>query len=131
MARPTAGETHSFERTFTAEDVREFAKLSRDTQPRHTDPDEEGRLMVHGLLTATLPTKIGGDLNVLAHTMEFEFLEPVYTGQHVTCTWTHDRVEQRDHRYDLTASVVCETGNEVVMKGYIEGVVWKESLNSQ
>jgi 3-hydroxybutyryl-CoA dehydratase len=32
----------------------------------HVTPDEKGRLMVHGLLTATGLTKIGGDMNFLA-----------------------------------------------------------------
>ena len=27
-------------------------------------PDEQGRLVIQGLLTATLPTKIGGDYSV-------------------------------------------------------------------
>ena len=31
MHRPTEGETHAFERTFTTEEVRQFAALSRDT----------------------------------------------------------------------------------------------------
>jgi hypothetical protein len=36
-------------------------------------PDEHGRLMAHGLLTATLPTKIAGDMNFIARQMTFEF----------------------------------------------------------
>lgn len=130
MVRPTEGEIHSFERTFTVEDVRQFAELSGDTQPRHTDPDGEGRLMVHGLLTATLPTKIGGELEVLAHTMEFDFVAPVYTGQRVTCRWTNDRVETREDRYEVSVTIVCETGDGVVLRGRIEGVVWQDSRRS-
>lgn len=42
MQRPTEGETHTFERAFTTEDVRQFAELSRDTQDRHTEPDPQG-----------------------------------------------------------------------------------------
>ncbi len=42
-------------------------------------------LMAHGLLTATLPTKLGGDLNYIARTMEFEFLRPVYAGEELRC----------------------------------------------
>jgi acyl dehydratase len=128
MDRPTEGESHSFERTFTTTDIERFAALSEDRQPRHTDPDDEGRLLVHGLLTATLPTKIGGDLEVLARTMEFEFTSPVYTGEPITCTWTNERVEEREDRYDLTASVVCENDEgTVVLTARVEGLVWKES----
>ena len=125
------GETHTFERTFAAEDVREFADVSGDDQSRHTEPDEEGRLLVHGLLTATLPTKIGGDLDVLARTMEFEFVAPVYTGQSVVCTWTTESVEERADRYDLTVDVVCENGDgDVVLTGTIAGLVWKDAAET-
>lgn len=52
--------------------------------------------MVQGLLTATLPTKIGGDANVLARTMNFEFLKPVFTGDTILCEVTIDRYEEKD-----------------------------------
>ncbi|AQQ63879.1 TPA: dehydratase [Bacillus cereus] len=51
------GEKITFERTFTREDVVLFTEVSKD---------EQGRFAVQGLLTSTLPTKIGGDYNVLA-----------------------------------------------------------------
>ena len=127
MNQPTEDEVHRFERTFTVEDVRRFAEVSKDTQSRHTDTDEEGRLMVHGLLTATLPTKIGGSLEVLARRMDFEFHCPVYTGEAVTCVWTNESVEERDDRYHLTAGVVCENDDgDTVLTANIEGVVLKE-----
>lgn len=127
MNQPTEYEVHTFERTFTVEDVRRFAEVSKDTQSRHTDTDEEGRLMVHGLLTATLPTKIGGCLEVLARRMDFEFVHPVYTGETVTCVWTNESVEERDDSYYLTAGVVCENDDgDTVLTADIEGVVLKE-----
>ncbi|MFB6123632.1 MAG: MaoC/PaaZ C-terminal domain-containing protein [Haloferacaceae archaeon] len=125
MTRPKEGETHAVERTFTREDVRAFGEVSNDTQSIHTDPDEEGRLVVHGLLTATLPTEIGGDLDVLARRMEFEFHRPVYTGDTVTCTWTNRHVEERDDRFELEVDVACRRDDERVMTGTIAGLVWK------
>lgn len=122
MPGPTEGETHVFERTFTAEDVERFATVSKDVQPRHTDPGDGKRAMVHGLLTATLPTKIGGDLEMLAHEMCFEFTAPVYAGDTVRCEWTNRSVEKRGDRYDVTADIVCENGeDEVVLTGTVEG----------
>ncbi|ELY66403.1 hotdog family protein [Natronococcus jeotgali] len=127
MTRPTEGETHTFERAFTTEDVRRFAELSRDTQDRHTEPDAEGRLLVHGLLTATLPTKIGGDLEVLASSMEFQFRRPVYTGERITCTWTYESVLEREDRYELAVDVACENGaGKTVLTAAVEGLIWKE-----
>ncbi|KTG08413.1 dehydratase [Haloprofundus marisrubri] len=125
MTPPTPGESHTVERTFSVEEVETFADLSGDTQPQHTAPDDEGRLMVHGLLTATLPTQIGGKEEVLAHTMEFTFSQPVYTGERITCTWTYESVEERSDRYDLTANIVCSRGDEVVLSGTVTGLTWK------
>ncbi|WP_224449574.1 MaoC/PaaZ C-terminal domain-containing protein [Haloprofundus salilacus] len=126
MTPPTPGDSHTVERTFTAEEVDAFADLSGDTQPQHTEPDEEGRRMVHGLLTATLPTQIGGEQGVLAHTMEFTFARPVYTNERITCTWTYETVEERSDRYDLTATVVCSWSDETVLSGTVTGLLWKE-----
>lgn len=126
MDAPTTGDTYTFERTFTEEDVEQFAEVSRDTQYRHTEPDEDGRLMVHGLLTATLPTKIGGDLDVLAASMAFEFTRPVYTGDTISCLCTVESVEERSERYDLTIDTVCRNeADTVVLRATIEGYIWK------
>ncbi|MEM4780746.1 MAG: MaoC/PaaZ C-terminal domain-containing protein [Halalkalicoccus sp.] len=124
---PAEGDTRTHERTFTPEDVRRFGELSGDTQPIHTDPDEDGRLIVQGLLTATIPTKIGGDLEFLARTMEYDFRRPVYTGETITCEWETEAVEEREDRYEASGTAVCRNEDDVVvMTGYFEGLVWKE-----
>jgi len=126
MEEPAEGKTVAYERTFTVEEVQQYAKLSGDTQPRHTEPDEDGRVMVQGLFTATMPTKLGGDREVMAPRMEFEFVTPVYTGEQVTCYATYDRVEERDDRYAFTWDVVCENEDgEAVLEGTIDGIIWK------
>jgi acyl dehydratase len=128
MTAPAEGTTRTFERAFTPEEVRQFADLSGDEQSRHLDPDDEGRLLVHGLLTATMPTKIGGDMRVLGRSMNFEFREPVYTGETVTCELTVEEVAERADRYDLSAAVTCENEEgETVMTGTVDGLVWKDA----
>lgn len=123
---PSEGDTYTYERTFTPEDVRRFGEISGDQQSIHTDPDEEGRLVVQGLLTATLPTKIGGDLEYVARTMEFDFRRPVYTGETITCEWTTETVEEREDRYEAAGTAVCRNEDDVVvMRGSFEGLVWK------
>jgi len=71
------GDIIKFERTFKTEDVELFTKVSGDDGIHHLTPDELGRLVVQGLLTATLPTKVGGNNNVLARTMNFEFTQSI------------------------------------------------------
>lgn len=123
---PAEGDTRTFERAFTPAEVRQFAALSGDDQTRHLEPDEEGRLLVHGLLTATMPTRLGGDLEILGRSMAFEFHRPVYTGETVTCEMEIAEVTERADRYDLVGDVTCENeAGEVVLTGRVEGLVWK------
>ena len=114
------------ERRFTREDVRAFTDVSGDRGDHHLEPDEEGRLLVHGLLTATLATEIGGRFTVLARTMEYEFCRPVYTGQWIRCTAEFTTVADReDGRTEVEAELTFErvaTGS-VVMTGRWDGVV--------
>ncbi|QQZ09940.1 hotdog domain-containing protein [Heyndrickxia vini] len=119
------GDIITFERTFTVEDVELFTKISGDEGSHHTTPDEQGRLVIQGLLTATLPTKIGGDNNVLARTMNFEFLRPVFTGDTITCEVTIERYEMQDnHRIAIEASFLCTNQNEKqVLNGHFAGVI--------
>lgn len=121
----TEGQIIRFDRTFTKEDVEKFTKLSLDEGDHHVIPDEHGRLIVQGLLTATLPTKIGGDYNIIGKTMYFEFLRPVFTGDTITCTVTIEQCEKiANNRTELTASFICTNQNEKqVMKGKITGIL--------
>jgi acyl dehydratase len=80
--------------------------------------------MVQGLLTATLPTKIGGDLNFMAREMTFEFLRPVFTGNVVTTEVSVVSVEAESGRDWAWVEAVCrnQDGKEV-LRGRIRGFV--------
>jgi len=118
------GDTHSWERTFTAEDVRLFAQLSGDQGNHHMEPDEQGRIMVHGLLTATIPTKIGGDLNYIAREMAFEFLRPVYVGDTIRCDTTIAYLEEVKGRLKMSSTIVCRNQHDKeVLRGHTHGVI--------
>lgn len=119
------GDIITFERTFTVRDVELFIEVSGDEGIHHITPDEQGRLVTQGLLTATLPTKIGGDNNVLARTMNFEFLRPVFTGDTIICEVKIEKYErQENNRTSIIASFLCKNQNEkVVLKGNFSGVI--------
>jgi 3-hydroxybutyryl-CoA dehydratase len=119
------GEIITFERTFTERDVEYFTEISRDEGIHHVTPDEQGRLVVQGLLTAILPTKVGGDHNVLARTMNFEFLRPVFTGDTIICEVKIEKYQrQENNRTAIIASFLCKNQNEKeVLKGDFSGVI--------
>lgn len=118
------GDTTSWERTFTKEDVELFARVSGDYGAHHVEADEQGRVMVQGLLTATLPTKLGGDLNYIARDLTFEFLRPVFTGDTIRCENVITGYEEAGGRIKLTARYVCtnQHGKEV-LRGETRGVI--------
>jgi len=118
------GDTQTWKRTFTEEDVRLFAQVSKDHGIHHMMPDEQGRIMVHGLLTATLPTKIGGDLNYIAQNIAFDFVRPVYVGDTVQCNVTITQLTHEDRRSKLSATFVCRNHEgSVVLMGHTTGIV--------
>jgi len=120
-----AGKIIQFERTFTKEDVLLFTKVSKDEGDHHVYSDELDRLVVQGLLTATLPTKVGGDYNVLARTMHFEFFRPVYTGDTIRCEVTIEKLERtKPNRLSILATFQCMNQDEKqVLSGSFSGVI--------
>lgn len=119
------GDIISFERTFTVRDVALFTEVSRDEGVHHITPDEQGRLVVQGLLTATLPTKVGGDYNVLARNMNFEFVRPVFTGDTIICEVKIEKYEKIEkNRTAIATSFTCTNQHEKeVLKGSFSGVI--------
>lgn len=119
------GEKITFERRFTEEDVVLFTKVSKDEGVHHVTPDEQGRFVVQGLLTSTLPTKVGGDYNVLARKMDFEFLRPVFSGDTIRCDVTIEQFELDErNRTKITAAFTCMNQLEKeVLKGSFSGII--------
>ena len=122
------GEKRSWQRTFTEEDIRLFASLSGDEGAHHLVPDERGRLMTHGLLTATLPTKIAGDMNFIARELNFHFHRPVFAGDTIACDVTLVAVEPAEEFTNVVSEFACRNqhGKEV-MTGRARGVIRKSS----
>ncbi|MGE7918239.1 enoyl-CoA hydratase [Viridibacillus sp. NPDC093762] len=119
------GDIITFERAFTVRDVEIFTAISGDEGIHHLTPDEQGRLVIQGLLTATLPTKVGGDHNVIARNMNFEFSRPVFTGDTIICEVKIEKYErQENNRTAIIATFVCKNQNEKeVLNGEFSGVI--------
>ncbi len=124
MVQP--GALFSLEKAFSVEEVRDFVRLSGDDGRHHTVPDSGGRLMVHGLLTASLATRIGGKLNYILHDVTLRYARPVFTGDTIKCVVTIGEVIEEDDRYRVATSVLCtnQRGREV-LSGGTNGVILK------
>ncbi len=124
MANIEAGARVEWTRKITDEEIARFAELSGDKGTHHLERDAQGRLMAHGLLTATLPTKVGGDLDFIARTMHFEFLRPVYGGDTLTCTGLVESVVKQSTRLKVKfAFEIVNQNGETVLKGSSAGQI--------
>lgn len=89
------GDSHSVQRTFTQEDVKQFAALVGDSNPIHLDPvaAQKARFprpICHGVLVGSLFSNImgmhlPGPQSVYLH-QTFQFLAPVLVDEQVTAT---------------------------------------------
>ena len=81
------GDTFSASRTFTEQDVLQFAEISKDYNQIHfehrfSSVKKIDGLICHGLLVASLITEIGGQIGWLASSMTLQFKKPVFRGFH-------------------------------------------------
>lgn len=121
-----SGDQLVYERTFTAEEVLRFAEMTGDRGEHHLNPDAKGRLMLHGLLTASMPTKLGGDMHFIAREMHFEFLKPAWSGQPLRCVGTVNAVVAKPTRRKVAFSFeVFGPGDELLLRGSSAGNIFK------
>lgn len=120
------GDTFSVSRTFTEQDMIQFADISRDYNPVHFDErfakvkKFNGRIC-HGLLVASLATEIGGQIGWLASGMSFSFTRPVYFGEAVRCDFTITDIDERGR---AKAEAVFRNQDElIVVEGVVTGIV--------
>jgi len=113
-----------YRRLISRDDILEFARISGDHGIHHTDQSQ--KLLAHGLLIATLPTKLGGDLNFIAREISFEFLKGVYEGETITCIGKIEKLMEQDTRFKAELLFSCSNENgEIVLKGKTKGMIWK------
>jgi acyl dehydratase len=111
-------------RRIVDEDIARFAELTGDRGRHHLERDAQGRLLAHGLLTASLATKLGGDANFIARTMEFEFVGPVHGGDELTCEGVVEHSALQSSRVKVRFGfTVRNQRGELVLRGTSSGQV--------
>lgn len=110
------------QRTITDDDIVAFAELVGD-KGRHHLPDQ-GRAMAHGLLTASLATRIGGQFHFIARRMGWEFLRPVWSGDIITAEVTVRALHEvrSGTGVEFGIEIVNQDG-ETVLQGDSTGVI--------
>jgi len=118
------GDKARLTRTFGAQEIRTFGQISRDVNPYHFCQDfaEAGRfrrLIVHGLLVASMLTEIGGQWGWLATDMSFEFKAPVYPGDTITLELVVIDLDERN--FARAEGRWFNQDGQLVMKGRLGG----------
>ena len=118
------GDTFTLERTFTERDVEIFTEVSQDRGEHHLTRDAKGRLMLQGLLTATLATQFGGSIDYLATEMTFRFHRPAFAGDTVRCDGVCETARDEPGRrwYTFRFTMKNQLGKEV-LSGTVNGMV--------
>lgn len=110
------GDSASLSRTFTEDDIKQFADLTLDDNGIHTDPELAGkgifrRPVVHGVLVSSLissamGTKMPGHGAVL-QAQEISYYAPVYPGDTVTAEVVLKEAEEHPRYYIATIEGIC------------------------
>jgi len=133
----SVGDTFITSRTFTEQQVLDFAKISRDYNPVHFDERFTKAMkfngkICHGLLVASMVTEVGGQLGWLATEMDFKFQKPVYFGDTITLELTVIAIDENGL---ATSEVVFINQNgatvlEAVIKGFAPGEPGKQVMRA-
>lgn len=118
------GMSASVSKTFTTDDIAQFAEISTDRNPVHLDAAFAAAtpfkgVVTHGMLSASLisaalATKLPGPGAIyLAQTLKFK--APVRPGDHVTATVTVKQVFAEKQRVVLDTA--CTVGGKAVIEG--------------
>jgi len=127
------GQSASFTKTITEEDVMKFAEVTGDYNPIHVNPDYAktqmfGKQVAHGalssgLISAVLGTKLFGP-GILYGGQTVKFIKPVFFGDELTAVATvKDKFTKKDGKlkFILCDTVVKNQNDEIVTSG--EGTI--------
>ena len=120
------GDTFTVSRRFTEEDVITFADITRDYNAVHFDPRYSGAkkfnaCICHGLLVGSMLTEVGGQIGWLASVMNFNFRQPVYFGDIITCRFTITEIDERLRA--CAQAVYFNQNGDVVLTAELKGIL--------
>jgi len=120
----SVGDTFTTSRTFTEQQVMDFAKITRDYNPVHFDERfvkamKFNRKICHGLLVGSMLTEIGGQLGWLATEMDFKFQKAVYFGDTIKLELTV--IDINENGLATSEAVFTNQDGATVLEAVIKG----------
>ena len=118
------GDTASFEKTVSDEDIVAFARVTGDEQPLHLDDSFAAttrfkRRIAHGMLSAgfisaALGTRLAPDAVVIYLSQSLRFLRPVYPGDTITASLEVTSVDTEKRFVTCSTECVNQDGQPVL-----------------
>jgi len=118
------GDTASFEKTVSAEDIVAFARVTGDEQPLHLDDEYAKttrfkRRIAHGMLSAgyisaALGTKLAPNATVVYLNQTLRFMRPVYPGDTISAKLEVTSVDTEKRFVTCTTECVNQEGQTVL-----------------
>ena len=119
-------DTFTVVRTFTEQDMMQFAHVTKDYNAIHFDDrfaavkNLRGRIC-HGLLVASMITQVGGQIGWLASRFDLRFMKPVYFKDTITCRLTVDDIDEKG--WARATAVFQNQEGTTVLEALLEGVL--------
>ncbi len=126
------GLTESFEAEITEDMMSSFLKITGDINPLHNDDafaKKKGfrERVVYGMLSASLISTLGGVYlpgeNCLIHSVEANFVKPVFIGDRLTVQGTVEKVNSRFGQVEIKVQIFNQDGTKVVRGKLKAGVI--------
>jgi 3-hydroxybutyryl-CoA dehydratase len=117
------GQTASFTKTFTDEDVRRFVEITGDTNPLHVDDQYAastrfGRRILHGMLSASIfSTMVGMRLpgtGAIYRAQTIRFRKPAYVDDTLTAHFVVRSIDRVRHRLEIDAWIENQDGERII-----------------
>jgi 3-hydroxybutyryl-CoA dehydratase len=121
---PRVGDRAEFEKTVTADDIADFARVTGDTNPLHRDPAYAAKTrfkepIAHGMLSAgyisaVLGTKLAPSCCAVYVSQSLRFLRPVKIGDTIKAVAEVKGIEPEKRMYTIETDCFNQRGEPVV-----------------
>jgi acyl dehydratase len=117
------GQSASTTKTFTKNDVLQFAQLTGDTNSIHIKPNNEGNVIVHGCLLLGMFSAIGGtilpgDGAFLVKVSDLKIVNPVFSDQKVVAELKITR-NMKNKFLETIGVIKCGESGKVLLEGVL------------
>jgi len=117
------GQSASIAKTFSKNDVFQFAQLTGDTNSIHIKPNNQGKVIVHGCLLLGMFSAIGGtilpgDGAFLVKVSDLKIISPVFSDQKVVAKLEITR-NMKNKFLETTGVIECADSGHVLLEGVL------------